>query len=48
MTVSSFSTEYAHKSDDELLCLLTERDTLLPEAAAALDAEVQRRGLDKQ
>ncbi len=48
MPASGFSTEYTHKSDDELLCLLTERNTLLPEAAAALDAEVRRRGLDKQ
>jgi len=37
--------EYAQKSDDELLQLATERESLRDEAAAALDAELSRRRL---
>ncbi len=45
---SAFTEEYANKSDDELLCLIAERNTLLPQAVTALDREVQRRGLKRQ
>ena len=48
MDLSEFTTNYAQLSDDELLCLWAERDTLVPQAAMALDSEIQRRGLKKQ
>lgn len=40
-----FSTEYSHRSDDELLHLATNRHSLTAEAATALDAELRRRNL---
>lgn len=40
-----FSTEYSHRSDDELLHLASARHSLTTEAAAALDAELRRRHL---
>jgi hypothetical protein len=43
--LTGFSTEYFQRSDDELLHLATERHSLTPEAAAALDAELRRRNL---
>lgn len=46
--LSEFSENYAHLGDDELLCLWADRNTLVPEAAIALDTELQRRGLKKQ
>jgi hypothetical protein len=43
--LTDFSTEYFQRSDDELLRLSSERDTLTAEAATALDAELRRRNL---
>jgi hypothetical protein len=43
--LTDFSTEYAQRSDDELLHLASERHSLTTEAAAALDAELRRRNL---
>jgi hypothetical protein len=48
MDLSEFSANYAHLSDDELLSLWADRNTLLPEATMALDSELQRRGLRKE
>jgi len=48
MDLSEFTTNYAHLSDDELLCLWADRNTLVPEALMALDSELQRRGLNRQ
>lgn len=48
MNPSEFGANYEKLGDDELLCLWAERNTLVPEALLALDAEVQRRGLRKQ
>jgi hypothetical protein len=42
---TDFSTEYSHRSDDELLHLATQRHYLTMEAADALDAELRRRNL---
>jgi len=43
--VNDFFTEYAARSDDELLQLASDRASLTNEAAAALDAELSRRNL---
>ena len=43
--IIDFSAEYSHRSDDELLHLASQRHTLTPEAAAALDAELRLRKL---
>ena len=48
MDLSEFAATYTHFGDDELLCLWADRKTLVPEAATALDSELQRRGLKKQ
>ncbi len=48
MDLSEFTTNYAHLSDDELLSLWADRNTLVPEAVLALDGALQRRGLNKQ
>jgi hypothetical protein len=48
MDLSEFTTNYAQLSDDELLCLWADRNTLVPEAAITLDSELQRRGLNRQ
>ena len=40
-----FATEYAKRSDDELLHLASARHSLTTEAVAALDAELHRRNL---
>jgi hypothetical protein len=48
MDLSEFTANYAHLRDDELLCLWADRNTLVPDAAVALDSELQRRGLNKQ
>ena len=48
MDLSEFTANYAQLSDDELLCLWADQNTLVPEAAMALDSELQRRGLNKQ
>jgi hypothetical protein len=48
MDLSEFTANYAHSSDDELLCLWADRNTLIPDAALALDSELQRRGLNKE
>lgn len=48
MNTSDFTANYAHLSDDEVLCLWADQNTLVPEAAMALDNELQRRGLKKQ
>jgi hypothetical protein len=47
MNLSEFAANYAQLSEDQLLCLWAERNTLVPEAAMALDSELQRRGLEK-
>jgi hypothetical protein len=43
--LTNFSTEYAQRSDDELLELATQRHSLTQEAVTALDAELRRRNL---
>src|SRR4051812_3141973 len=48
MDLSEFAANYTHFGDDELLCLWADRNTLVPEAAMALDSELQKRGLKKQ
>jgi hypothetical protein len=48
MDLSEFTANYTQLSDDELLSLWADRNTLVPEAAMALDSEIQRRGLKKQ
>jgi len=48
MDLSEFTANYARSADDELLCLWADRNTLVPEAAAALVSELERRGLNKQ
>lgn len=47
MDISEFTANYAHLSDAELLSLWADRSTLVPEAAIALDSELQRRRLNK-
>lgn len=48
MDISDFTANYTQLSDDDLLCLWADQNTLVPEAAMALDGELQRRGLNKQ
>jgi hypothetical protein len=48
MDLSEFAENYTHFGDDDLLCLWADRNTLVPEAAIALDSELQRRGLNKK
>ncbi|HEV2401737.1 MAG TPA: hypothetical protein VGS27_32685 [Candidatus Sulfotelmatobacter sp.] len=43
--LTNFSTEYAQRSDDELLELANQRHSLTQEAVTALDAELRRRNL---
>jgi hypothetical protein len=43
--LTDFATEYSRRSDGELLHLASGRHSLVPEAAAALDSELQRRNL---
>jgi len=43
--LNDFSTVYAERSDEELLQLASERSSLTPQAAVALDAELHRRNL---
>jgi hypothetical protein len=47
MDISEFTANYSELSDDQLLCLWAERDTLVSDAATALDSEIQKRGLKK-
>src|SRR5690348_1332155 len=46
MSNQEFSLYYAGLSDDQLVEVLKDRTDLVPEASAALDCEVQRRGLN--
>lgn len=48
MNLSEFAVNYMQLGDDELLCLWADQNTLVPEAAMALDSELRRRGLDRQ
>lgn len=48
MDISEFTASYSQPSDDQLLCLWADRNALVPEAAMALDSEIQRRGLKKE
>jgi hypothetical protein len=48
MNLSEFTANYTQLSDDELLCLWADQGSLVPEAAMALENELQRRGLKKQ
>jgi hypothetical protein len=48
VNLSEFTANYAHLGDDELLCLWADRNTLVPDAALALESEIQRRGLKKE
>src|SRR5579871_8469 len=48
MDLSAFTANYTHLSNDELLSLWADRTNLIPEASIALEAELQRRGLNKQ
>jgi hypothetical protein len=45
MNERSFSDEYSERSDDEILRLASDRDSLTEEGATALDAELRRRNL---
>ena len=47
MNKPSFSDEYSERSDDEILRLASDRDSLAEEAATALDAELRRRNLTR-
>lgn len=48
MDLSEFTANYEQLSDDELLSLWAEKNTLIPEAIMALDSELQKRGLNKE
>lgn len=48
MGLSEFTANYSQLGDDQLLCLWADRNALVPEAAMALDSEIQRRGLKKE
>jgi len=48
MDLSEFTANYSQLGDDQLLCLWADRNALVPEAAMALDNEIQRRGLKKE
>ena len=48
MDLSEFTANYSKLGDDQLLCLWADRNALVPEAALALDSEIQRRGLKKE
>ena len=48
MDLSEFTENYSQLGDDQLLCLWADRNALVPEAAMALDSEIQRRGLKKE
>lgn len=48
MDVSNFSEQYSSLADDEVLRLWAERDTLVPEAALAIESELHTRGLKKE
>ena len=48
MDLSEFAANYSQLGDDQLLSLWADRNTLVPEAATALDAEIQKRGLKKE
>ena len=48
MDLSEFTANDTQLGDDQLLCLWADLNTLVPEAAMALDSEIQRRGLNKQ
>lgn len=45
METQDFSAEYRCKSDDELLIIAASAGELVPEATAALNAEIASRGL---
>lgn len=47
MNKFNFSAEYSDRSDDELLLLASDRDSLTGEAAAALDVELRQRNLTR-
>jgi hypothetical protein len=48
MDLSEFTANYSQLGGDQLLCLWADRTSLVPEAAMALDSEIQRRGLKKE
>jgi hypothetical protein len=48
MDLSEFTANYSQLGDDQLLCLWADRNALVPEAAMALDSEIQKRGLKKE
>jgi hypothetical protein len=48
MNLAEFAANYTLLTDDELLSLWADQNTLVPEAAMALDSELRRRGLDRQ
>src|SRR5258706_3473927 len=48
MDLSEFTANYSQLGDDQLLCLWADRNALVPEAAMALNSEIQRRGLKKE
>ena len=48
MNVSNFAEEYEHMADEPLLCMWADRETLVPEAALALENELHKRGLKKE
>ena len=45
--ISKFANRYAALTEDDLIEIHRSRATLLPEAGAALDTELRRRGLDE-
>jgi hypothetical protein len=48
MDLSEFTANYSQLGDDQLLCFWADRNALVPEAAMALESEIQRRGLKKE
>jgi hypothetical protein len=48
MDISDFKAHYAQMSDDALLVLWADRNTLVPEAVMVLDGELQKRDLNRQ
>lgn len=48
MEIQNYSEEYQRKTDDELLLIAARADQLVPEASAALSAEMASRRLNQQ
>ena len=48
MDLSEITANYSQLGDDQLLCLWADQNTLVPEAAMALDSEIRRRGVKRE